>query len=267
MVKKNKIGVGIITCNREAFYRKTAASVIGADVLVTVNDGVPYQQDAYPSQMEVIQHRRNKGIARSKNDALRYLLAQGCEHIFLCEDDVYLVSPEIINSYIRASKITGIQHFNYAFHSPINRDSSGNPLIRKSITFDTFKVIFTPNVLGAFSYYRARVLEDIGLMDTRYRNVYEHVDHTYQIIKAGYHPPFRWFADLAESITSIGELDPHQVQSENMKNPRYFRVRVRMYGIYSALKNGQALYNIPDSSEAEVMVVLQKIKDKYGEPS
>ena len=262
---KGKIGVGIITYNRESFLRKTVASVMGVDSVVVVNDGTPYGNDAYPAGVEIIQHKRNKGIARSKNDALSYLLKEGCEHIFLCEDDVYLINPEIINSYIRASKETGILHFNYGFHSPINRDANGLPVTRKSIAFGKYDLIFTQSVLGAFSYYRDRVLNEVGLMDTRYKNVYEHVDHTYQIIKAGYHPPFWWFADLAESIDSIGELDIHQVQSQNMKNALFFKIRVRLYGIYSAIKNGQALYNIPDTSEAELMKALEVIKSKYAE--
>ncbi len=262
MSKTGKIGVGIITYNRESFFRKTVSSVIGADSIVIVNDGMPYISDAYPTCVEIIQHRRNKGIAHSKNDALRYLLNENCEHIFICEDDVYLANPEIINSYIRASKETGILHFNYGFHSPINRDENGVPVTRKSIPFGKFDLIFTKHVLGAFSYYRDIVIKDVGFMDTRYKNVYEHVDHTYQIIKSGYHPPFWWFADLAESIHSIGELDIHQIQSQNMKNAFFYKLRLRAYGIYSAIKNGQALYNIPDTSESDVMRVLEEIKTK-----
>ena len=72
------------------------------------------------------------------------------------------------------------------------------PNILKTINYPNTDVSIDlyPNVLGAFSYYHIDVLKDVGLMDENFYNAMEHVDHTYQIIKKGYNPPFRYFVDV-----------------------------------------------------------------------
>ena len=91
----SKIGLGIITCNREDFYTKCCASIPknGIDSLISINDGKPY--DKPPSRGAYLQHEQNKGVGISKNKALQYLLEQGCEHIFLIEDDIIVKNADL----------------------------------------------------------------------------------------------------------------------------------------------------------------------------
>ena len=42
-------------------------------------------------------------------------------------------------------------------------------------------------------------------MDERFYNALEHVDHTIAVIDAGMHPPFGYFADIADSQDYIGD--------------------------------------------------------------
>ena len=96
----SKIGLGIITCNREDFYTKCYDS-IPKDVvnsLVTVNDGKPY--DKPPPTGAYLQHEQNKGVGISKNEALQHLLDEGCEHIFLIEDDILIKDKIVFEKYI-----------------------------------------------------------------------------------------------------------------------------------------------------------------------
>src|SRR3989304_3897995 len=133
---KEKIGIGVITFNRQEMFRSCINSIPKVDSIVVINDGRPYENIVYPQTgITLIQHKKNKGIAKSKNDALRYLLSQGCKHIFLCEDDIAIANPNVINDYIIASEISGIFHFNYGFHGRWNKTSNGFPNQRKTVNY------------------------------------------------------------------------------------------------------------------------------------
>ena len=56
-----------------------------------------------------------------------------------------------------------------------------------------------------FSFFTREVLEKVGYIDEQFYNAWEHVDHTYRIALAGYHPPFWWFADIADSEKYLEE--------------------------------------------------------------
>lgn len=117
-----KIGLGLITCNAPEKLKQSAPSVPDfLDEFVIVNDGKPYNASIYPSKAHLIQHEQNKGVAVSKNDALRYLLDSGCEHIFLMEDDVIIKNKAVFKKYINTAKLSGILHLNYALQGPHNR--------------------------------------------------------------------------------------------------------------------------------------------------
>ena len=76
------------------------------DELVTVNDGeaVRYTKGEY------IETGGGVGVGMAKNTAMQHLLDKGCDYIILVEDDMRF-KKDIFKAYIRASKITGIQHF------------------------------------------------------------------------------------------------------------------------------------------------------------
>ena len=131
-----KIGIGIITCNRENLFYKSFSGVPGVDEIVVVNDGMPYSENAYGTkQAEVIQHKHNRGVGISKNDAFRFLLKKGCEHIFISEDDVQILDGSVIDEYIRSAQVTGIGHLNFAYHGPSNKTAAGSPNPKKIVEY------------------------------------------------------------------------------------------------------------------------------------
>jgi len=217
-MQKNKIGVGIITCDREDFYIKASESLNKALQIypdyetVTVNDGtnkLKYQP------INLIDTIGRQGVGKAKNAALKFLIEKDCEHIFLMEDDIEIVDSNVFNEYIKTANITGVKHLNYALHGNHNQDGYGNPIIRKTVNYpDNTKIDLYPNLLGAFSYFHASVLDEVGLIDEEFYNAMEHVDHTYRIINAGYHPPFRWFADVHGSNKMLKDIVPDHQQSK-----------------------------------------------------
>ncbi|MDP2207350.1 MAG: glycosyltransferase subfamily GT2 protein [Bacteroidota bacterium] len=237
---KGRIGVGVITFNRLPLFINCINSIPPVERLVVVNDGEPYPESSYPQIItKIIQHRKNKGVGISKNDALRYLLDEECEHIFLCEDDIKIKNINVFNNYIRIAENASLPHLNYGLHGPANKTVTGTPNPRKVIKVSPRdRVVFYQYPVGAFSYYHRSIIEKIGLMDEFYKNFHEHVDHTLKIIKAGYHPPYGWFADIENSDDFIEDLDPNLSYSRHRKPHWYFLLRNYGFFVYYTIKNG-----------------------------
>jgi hypothetical protein len=132
------------------------------------------------------------------------------------EDDIEIKNTDVFKLYINASKKTGIKHFNFGLHGNHNLDSYNKPYVRKTIKYPKtdISIDLYPNILGAFSYYHVDTLKTAGFMDENFYNALEHVDHTYQIIKKGYHPSFRWFADVNGSQNYLKDIVPDHQQSK-----------------------------------------------------
>lgn len=261
-----KVGIGLITCNREKMFSECIKSIPETDALIVINDGQPYENSVYGSKpMEIIQHAKNKGVGVSKNEAMDFLLKKNCTHIFISEDDIRIKDPKVLDLYIKASEKSGLYHLNYGYHGPNNKDKNGDPNPRKILPLDNdVSIALNRYVVGAFSYFRAQLLKEVGLYDKNYKNAWEHVDHTYEIIKAGYNPPFWWFPDLADSHNYIEDLDPELNKSVLRKNYLAFRLRFKIFSIYFKWKHGHKPWEIADASEDEVCRILDEIRIKYG---
>jgi GT2 family glycosyltransferase len=215
-MQKDKIGVGLITCDRPDFFKKSLASLKNNYdlTIVVVDDGLNAVIDE-TCEVSGIKTTGKIGVGASKNKALKFLIEAECEHIFLMEDDIEITNSEVFNFYIKTAKETGVKHLNFALHGNHNLDLARNPIKRKIINYpSSAKIALYPNILGAFSYYHIDVLNSMGLMDEQFYNALEHVDHTYQIIKAGYHPPFRWFADIEGSENYLKDVVPDHQESK-----------------------------------------------------
>ena len=277
MINSEKIGIGIVTYNRPHLLKKLLDSIQRNDIeLIVVNDGEKFEFPGY--NYYIHNNETNLGVGKSKNKALRYLLSKECEHIFLIEDDIFIKNPLVFEKYIEASKISGIQHFNYSQHGIMNKkfyeDNSPNPRFiinygpKKHGSFDHFmgndeiNISLYPHCVGAFSYYSKKCLENVGLIDERYYNVWEHVDHTYEIIKAGMHPPFWFFADIDRSWEYLGD-EPWDIKKSTISsNPNHQQMMKDADKIFIE-KHGCPPTQIP-INENLVGSKLKEIRKKYG---
>ena len=233
-----KIGVGIITCNREHFLKQCLESVPldMVDHIVIINDGKSLPRKYFKmavDKLDIIEHKKNTGVGKSKNDALKYLLRNNCDYIFLLEDDMIILDKSVFNRYIEAHHASGIHHFNYGPGSPFNRkqtiqhfdlhnrhllDQHTEPNPRMIIDYDNdVKVSLFEHTVAMFSFFTKKILNKVGLIDEDYYNAWEHVDHTYRIIKEGYHPPFWYFADIYNSHKYITEA-PEAINQSSIAN-------------------------------------------------
>lgn len=270
----DKIGIGIVTCNRPSFFLKCFRSIPDNYLLAIVNDGADFE-DIDKLQKEkpftYFHNSQNQGVGKSKNKLLRYLLGSNCNHIFIIEDDIIVKNPEVFKKYIELRNVTGIQHFNFGYHGPANRGniSKGQPSPRYVIDYGNVKLAINANSVGAFCYYTKEVLEKVGFIDEDYTNAFEHVDHDYRIFKAGYTTPYWNFADLANSYDYLDEIEcsensssirPRSDWMENIKNGA--KLFTEKHGYSPAWQNA-----VPDTSKEDVIKLLKKIKKKYENKS
>jgi len=271
MLASRGIGLGVITCDRPASLRKALTSLPWdrLDRVVVVNDGSPLPPESLRAaeriQAELLQNETNLGVGKSKNRALRHLLEAGMDHLFLMEDDIFVKDPAAFDLYVKAARLTGIQHFNFSQHGPKNRDFQGKADSVTTVDYGELKIALYRHCVGAFSYYSRACLEKVGLMDEDFYNSGEHVEHTHRILEAGLHPPFWFFADVERSADLLGDEPWSPAQSliaSRADQPELIR---RSDTIFSA-RHGRPVGRIPVAGQGKVMRSLHTIRDRFGTP-
>lgn len=283
MNNKEKIGVGICTFNRLDYLKGLINSLIPCreliDELVVVNDGgeIPDWDLPYGTW---INNEKNCGVAVSKNNALKYLLEKDCDYFFLIEDDMIIKDSLIFQKYVEASKITGIQHFNYGPGSPFNRkqtiknfdlhnrhllDEKSEPNPHLIVDYGKCKIALYQHTVAMFSFFTKEIIaRGLGYMPEEYFNAWEHVCSTYSIIKAGYHPPFWAFADLENSHLLIEEA-PNAINNSSIaKNEDQWRKNVMGGREIYKVKHGHYPNEIAQPSQEQIVLSLKEIKKKHS---
>ena len=265
MSSEERIGVGIVTYNRPHLLQKLLNSLKYCNFvdLIIVNDGERID-NLEGWNYYLVNNPTNLGVGKSKNVALRHLLDKGCEHIFLIEDDIFIKDETVFHKYIEASKASGIQHFNFSQHGVMNKsfDLNRDPNPRVIINYGSIKIPLYPHCVGAFSYYSKKCLDSVGLIDYRYYNACEHVDHTYEIIKSRMHPPFWYFADIENSWEYIGDEEWSPKTSSILSNPNAHMFVTDADKIFIE-KHGHMPQQTPLVDEQELKNILKKIKNEH----
>ena len=277
-----KIGIGIVTCDRPAYFKRCINSIPdGVGTVVVVNDGKPYDNSLYPSKiMEVIQHRSNMCVGISKNEALTHLIKSDCDYLFLIEDDTEILRPDVFDTYIKTAELSGLWHMNFGPGSPFNRrqttikydlydrnllDKYSTPNPRLIIQYaGGAQVALYKHSVAMFSFFVKDIIEKIGFHDEMYINAWEHVDLTYRIIKAGMHPPFWWFADVWDSTQFLKEIEGALENSTISKDAIKWEENIVKGREYYKQVHGHYPNEVRDASEEEVKRILSSIKIKFA---
>lgn len=260
-VPNYKIGLGLITCDRPEFFEKSSNSLFKLDCIkIVIDDGESKVSTLLDKEYT---EKPKSGVGKAKNKAFNHLLKQGCEHLFLMEDDIEILDEKVFELYINASESTGIKHFNFGLHGNHNLDYLGRPNIKKTINYpNNTRINLYPNVLGAFSYYHKDVLDKVGLMDENFYNALEHVDHTYQTIKEGFHPPFRWFADVEGSRSYLKDIVPDHQQSKIRNEADFMKTFQSALDIFIKKNNFSVVQGYgPTEKIASEQEVLENLKE------
>jgi GT2 family glycosyltransferase len=269
---KDSIGVGMVTYNAPDRIKQSAATIpTWVKHFVIVNDGTPYDPSVYPPNAHIITHQNNMSVGQAKNTAMKYLLEQGCEHIFIIEDDILLQTEEVFDKYIKASLVSGIKHLNYALQGPANKkgakgfETLEDRALQESLTepnprhimkyTDDVELALYPNCVGAFSYYQREALEKIGLFDDFYKNAWEHVDHTMEAFKKGYTTPYWWFADINNSGKYIKDIEGC-IENSTIGHTDTWKENFQRGFLHFKKKYGFGPTEVPDSKPEQVQHML-----------
>lgn len=269
MIKNYKVGLAVITCNRPDYFKQSIEQIglnrENLDYIVVVNDGNPYPKDMYPEWInEVVQHPINKGVAAAKNEALRKLMENDVNCLFLIEDDILVQRADVFAEYIRCAEVTGIAHFNFALHGPANVKADGSPNPRHIVEYDeNTDVALYPHCVGAFSFYLRGAIKRVGYFDERFRNAFDHVEHTYRIIKDGLHPQFWWFADIPNSGQYLKEI-PGSIQSSSIAGKPGHNANIEASSKYFEHKHGYEPVKIPNTRADHVLRQLEVIEKTFS---
>lgn len=256
-LKKCKIGIGILTCDRQEYYQKCLLSVnniVSSNddnnciyETACVNDGQTYVCDKSDANY-VSNHSVNLGVSYSKNELMSYLLSKGCDYIFIVEDDIELINAQAFIAYILASERSGIHHLMCGSFLP----SRGESIETINYKNSNVSINIYRNCAGSFTFYTRECLLNTGMFDEHYWNALEHVDLTYRLSLLGYTTPFGYFADIANSdryIKSIGgEFNDSIINKTNNKKVEaafaYFEQKfgVGFPAVYSATKDDLLKY-------------------------
>lgn len=277
---KSTIGVGMVTYNAEHRIRESAFKVPNwVENFVIVNDGTPYSEGSYPKQATIIQHKTNECVGKSKSDAIQWLMDKGCEHIFIIEDDILIKDENVFEEYIKHSLISGVKHLNFALHGPANKKNSGgfstleeraklnntgDPNPRMVVGYEeNVKIALYPNSVGAFSYYHRKVIEKTGLFDPHFKNAWEHVDHTFETHKKGFHPSFWYFADIDRSWDYLTEI-PGSIENSTIARSEQWTKNFKSGSEYYKRKHGMYPTETPVVDQKTVQSQLQILYNNRG---
>lgn len=263
---KQKIGLGIITCNRPEFLKQVLKSIPykRVDEVVIIDDSTkplvmsdpinPYENLTY------LKNEKNVGVGRSKNRAMLNLLNKGCTEIFLIEDDIIIKNANVFDEYIKASKDSGLKHLMFGYHGPANKlNKQNNP--RVTVEYSNSKIALNQHCVGGFCYYSRDLLMRIGLFDETFVNAWEHVEHSYRAVLNGYLPAYWWWPDISNSSDFLEELDCSENNS-TIRPRADWRKNIQEGAQYFSLIYKDSPVSISDTAQGIVLQRLKEIKTK-----
>jgi len=228
-MSKPKIGLGICSYNRPDYLVQSIKGVETnlLDVVDSVwiyNDGSDkYHKSAYqqlynklPKAIRYRHALKNKGVAYAKNWLLRKLISEGCDYIFLLEEDIIIDSPKAVTEYVRLSELSGIEHMMFAHHGQANVGM----LYASSKGIDLYTA-----AVGAWCMYTKNAIEVCGYFDENMFNAMEHIEHTYRIQKAGLCTPYPLYPDLTKSREYMHEI-PGSIDNSSIRPRQDWQVNI-----------------------------------------
>ena len=204
----NKIAIVISTRNREKVFKESYKGWLNHlpknATLMVVDDA---SDEPYHNATHRFNH--NVGISKTKNKCIELAYKSGAEHVFLVDDDIYPIVKEWYKPYINSKK----NHLCMIFSHFADGGSNGNKLIKNEDGISYYE-----NPCGVLLYFRRKVFDIVGGMDTAYGMWgYEHVDLSQRIFNAGLidHP----FMDVADSHKLFYAHDFHRTVTRSVPLP------------------------------------------------
>lgn len=190
------IGIGITTFNRKEVLSKALENhkkyLPEGARLVVVDDA-----STYPVASDY-RFNQNVGIATAKNKCLELL--EGCEHIFLFDDDTWPIVKDWHLPYIDS----GIKHLSFTFPSLASGRKNGRKFLNSVNGLSEYG-----SPCGCMLYIHRDVVNKIGGFDMDYPKWgMEHVDYSNRTYNARLTPSK--YLDISNSLELFYSLDHQQ---------------------------------------------------------
>lgn len=207
-----KVGVGITTYNRASYFRQCFTAAIDklrnvVDVWCVYEDGSDKDIKEYDDIfrwiekeyhfVKIVRSRANGGVAKAKNTLLKHMMDEGCDYLFLLEDDIIVKDEKAVTGYIESAKNSGFSHLCFAYHGPMNQEG---PMYKDQW------LEYHGACIGAWCMYTREIIENVGYFNEKMINAFEHVHLTKRIGDQGFCPPFGLFIDASGSKDWLEEI-------------------------------------------------------------
>lgn len=170
-----KLGIGVPTYNRAASLKRCLDSIshyaFEPFVGVVADDGSTDETRDMTHPDFTFLHCENGGIARNKNRLMyRLFEIEKCDVVLLIEDDVEIMEPDTIG-WVRFWAQDS-SHINFRPGEFVEGDIS---------------LSYSKDFGGWFSGYSRKSIDAAGYMNPHFQGYgYEHVEHTWRLIRHGY---------------------------------------------------------------------------------
>lgn len=217
-----KIGIGITTHNRYDVFSKTLAEIkrlapAGAEIVV-VDDA-----SDKPVPEATYRFARNVGIAAAKNKCFELL--EGCDHIFLFDDDTYPLVQDWHQPYVDSHE----PHLMYIFQD----FATGTKLNDTIKIYQDSEITAWSHARGCMLYFKRICLDVVGGMDPVFGKWgWEHPNLSERIYNAGL-TSFR-YSDVTNSAGLFWSADEHQAVQSTVAGPDRSVMITRNRPIYEA---------------------------------
>lgn len=197
-----RVGIGVITKDRCHLLRELMPSLISttralAPVLYVSDDGSSDGTSEYLNSIGVTHDNTPAGgVASNKTRALARLMEQGCDYLFLLEDDVIPVREGWCETLVYAMKNGPEKHLNF-----IPADKTGYKTIRREKIAGNLTLAYQSGLTGLLMCMTREVVETLGGFCRGFDPYgYEHIDYTLRASRAG-------FCDTGCGFAHVEELD------------------------------------------------------------
>lgn len=200
-----RIGVAVASFDRQTVLDNTIARILehtpGAYIVV-VDDHSPTPVTV-PDGVEIIRLPENRGVAGAKNACLAALMAAGCEHLFLFDDDAYPVKSGWWRPYVDSPE----PHLMAIFDKP-----KGATKQQVETLYEDADHVHFHATRGYMLYVERRVVEAVGGMDPAFGKWgWEHASWSDRIHAAGFttsrYMDVKGSQDLIYSMDQAGEIE------------------------------------------------------------
>ena len=255
-----RIGVAVATFDRQSVLEGTIARILkhtpGA-YLVVVDDHSPTPVTV-PDGVELVRLPENRGVAGAKNACLAALMAAGCEHLFLFDDDAYPLKDGWWRPYVESPE----PHLMAVFDKP-----KGAQKTQVEVLYEDDRHVYYHATRGYMLYVERRVVEAVGGMDRGFGKWgWEHASWSDRIHAAGFttsrYMDVKGSQDLIYSMDQAGEISStvtedakrfsegpgFELRMESRHDPRFIEYRDLEDVVLTCMLSAQ-----PDPQRGRVM--------------